>query len=291
MTGLATYCGSPTVGWVCIRNPGAALTSTMPPPASRTGSVMSTAMKSMPATSRPMTRAASSAISTLSGWASIVRSMELPPVDMFAVRVIFTIAPRRRDVVAAAALARRAARRGLVQDDAGEDLLVADAAARIGVGDVDELPDGVGAVADDVRRDPLGDRDHVTADDQEPVVAADEVALHHDPAAAGLALGHGERPGDRLLVAQVEDHAAAVVAVQRLDDDGEADALARPRARPRGCAPPWTAAPAGRRRPAAAASSPCRRRGRPRASWSARSSWRGCAWRGCPGRAGRGRRC
>ena len=28
-TGLATYCGSPSVGWVCIRKPGAALTSTI----------------------------------------------------------------------------------------------------------------------------------------------------------------------------------------------------------------------------------------------------------------------
>ena len=37
MTGRATYCGSPSVGWVCIRNPGAALTSTIAPPCSRTG--------------------------------------------------------------------------------------------------------------------------------------------------------------------------------------------------------------------------------------------------------------
>ena len=36
----------------------------------------------MPATSRPTTRAASSAISTLSSWASHVRSIEMPPVDM-----------------------------------------------------------------------------------------------------------------------------------------------------------------------------------------------------------------
>ena len=36
-TGLAMNCGSPTVGWVCIRKPGAALTSQMAPPVSRTG--------------------------------------------------------------------------------------------------------------------------------------------------------------------------------------------------------------------------------------------------------------
>ena len=40
-TGLATNCGSPMVGWVCIRKPGAALTSQIAPPVSRTGWVMS----------------------------------------------------------------------------------------------------------------------------------------------------------------------------------------------------------------------------------------------------------
>ena len=92
-TGLATYWGSPTVGWVCIRKPGAAFTSQMPPPVSRTGWVMSGAMKSIPAMSRPTTRAASSAISMFSGCASIVRSMEMPPVDMFPVRVSLTMVP------------------------------------------------------------------------------------------------------------------------------------------------------------------------------------------------------
>ena len=36
-TGLAMYCGSPMVGCVCIRKPGAALTSQIAPPVSRTG--------------------------------------------------------------------------------------------------------------------------------------------------------------------------------------------------------------------------------------------------------------
>ena len=85
MTGRATYCGSPSVGWVCIRNPGAALTSTMAPPVSRTGVAMSGQMKSMPATSSPTICAAVSAISTLSGCASMVRSMDVPPVDMLPV--------------------------------------------------------------------------------------------------------------------------------------------------------------------------------------------------------------
>ncbi len=85
ITGLATYCGSPSVGWVCMRNPGAAFTSTMAPPVSRTGFEMSGVMKSMPATSSPTTCAASSAISTFSSCASKVRSIEMPPVDMLPV--------------------------------------------------------------------------------------------------------------------------------------------------------------------------------------------------------------
>ena len=48
ITGFATYCGSPIVGWVCIRKPGAALTSQMRAAglAYRLGDVG--AMKSMP---------------------------------------------------------------------------------------------------------------------------------------------------------------------------------------------------------------------------------------------------
>jgi len=65
----------------------------MPPPVSRTGSSMSGQMKSMPAMSSPTTRAAVSAISTLSGWASIVRSIEVPPVLMLPVRASLTNAP------------------------------------------------------------------------------------------------------------------------------------------------------------------------------------------------------
>ena len=107
ITGRATYCGSPSVGWVCIRNPGAALTSTIPPPVSRTGVAMSGQMKSMPAMSSPTTRAAVSAISTLSGWASIVRSIEVPPVDMLPVSASLTKAPSAGTSSSVEALAAR----------------------------------------------------------------------------------------------------------------------------------------------------------------------------------------
>ena len=147
MTGRATYCGSPSVGWVCIRKPGAALTSTIAPPVSRTGVAMSGQMKSMPATSRPTIRAAVSAISTLSGWASIVRSIDVPPVDMLPVRASLTRVPVGRHVVHPEALVADELLGRLVDLDPGQDLLVADAAARVAVGDVDELADRVLAVA------------------------------------------------------------------------------------------------------------------------------------------------
>ena len=113
----------------------------------------------------------------------------------------------------------------LVEGDPREDLLVADAPPRVGVRDLDQLGDGLDAVADDVRRHPLGDGDHPAADDQEPVVAAHQVGLDDDPAAAGLALGDVEGFGDRRVVTQVEPDPAPVVAVGWLEHDREADPM------------------------------------------------------------------
>ena len=127
---------------MCIRNPGAALTSQIAPPVSRTGSAMSGEMKSMPATSSPTTRAASSAISTLSGWASRVRSIEMPPVDMLPVRASFTIVAVRRHGVQLEALLAHQLDGGLVDLDPGEHLLVAHAPPGVGVRLVDQLAHG-----------------------------------------------------------------------------------------------------------------------------------------------------
>ena len=111
----------------------------MPPPVSRTGVAMSGQMKSMPAMSRPTTRAAVSAISMLSGWASIVRSIEVPPVDMLPVSASFTNAPASGTLSEREVLAREDRLGVLVELDLGQDLLVADAAPRVRVGGVDEL--------------------------------------------------------------------------------------------------------------------------------------------------------
>ena len=169
-TGLAMNCGTPTVGWVCIRKPGAALTSQIAPPVSRTGEAMSGQMKSMPATSRPTIRAASSAISTLSGWASKVRSMEMPPVDMLPVSASLTISP------AAAPTSARSPGRATSSSAASSTLIRVSTFScptpRRGSALVmlDEVGDGVLAVADDVGRDALGDGGHAAADDEAAVV-------------------------------------------------------------------------------------------------------------------------
>ncbi len=76
-----------------MRKPGAALTSTMPPPVSRTEREMSGDRKSIPATSRPITAAACSAMATLSGWISSVLSTAVPPVDRLAVAHRVTVSP------------------------------------------------------------------------------------------------------------------------------------------------------------------------------------------------------
>jgi hypothetical protein len=100
---------------------------------------------------------------------------------------------------------------------------VADAPPRILVGDVDELPDRVLAVADDARRDALGDGRDLAADDETPIVVAGYVALDDEIAVAALGQGAMERMPHRVLAPKVEVDAAAMVAVERLDDAREAD--------------------------------------------------------------------
>ncbi len=222
-TALEMNCGSPMVGCVCIRKPGAALTSQIAPPVSRTGSVMSGQMKSMPAMSSPTTRAASSAISTFSGCASKVRSIEMPPVDMLPVRVSLTIVWSGGTSVIAKPCSR-------TSSIAASSTLIRvstfswpDTASRVGVGRLDQLLDGVGPVADDVGGHPLGDRRDLAVDDQAAVVLAEDQRLDDHPAASRLSLGDREGGAYVLLVLQVEADASAVVAVERFEDDRVAD--------------------------------------------------------------------
>jgi hypothetical protein len=68
-----------------MRNPGAAFTSIIPPPFSANGSETLGAITSTPATSRPIMRAIRSNRKMFWGWTSSVRSIAVPPVEMFAV--------------------------------------------------------------------------------------------------------------------------------------------------------------------------------------------------------------
>jgi hypothetical protein len=93
----------------------------------------------------------------------------------------------------------------------------------IGVGDLDELGDGVLAVSDHMGRHPFGDGLHPATDDEAPVVAPDQERL--DDAGASTGLTHGDHPGGAhgLSVRQVQTDAAAMVAIQRLDHARVAD--------------------------------------------------------------------
>ena len=115
---------------------------------------------------------------------------------------------------------------GLVVDlDARQHLFVTDAAARVGVGDVDKLADGVLAVTDDMARDPFGDGDQLAVDHQHAMVVAGDETLDDD--ATTVLVGVAEGGGNVLVVHEVQRRAAAVVGVERLDHDGKTDALRR----------------------------------------------------------------
>ena len=91
----------------------------------------------------------------------------------------------RRHVGQLEALLARVPDRLLVELDAGQHLLVADASSRIGVGDLDQLRQRVLAVALDVRRNALRDGAQHAVDDEASVVVADQVRLDD----------HRRRPG------------------------------------------------------------------------------------------------
>ena len=124
----------------------------------------------------------------------------------------------RRHVVEPEALVAEERLGRLVDLDPGQDLLVADAAPRIGIGGVDQLADAVLAVADHPRRHALGDRRDLPADDEAAVVVPRDVALDDEVAATALRAGAMERGPDGLLGAEIEVDASTVIAVERLDD-------------------------------------------------------------------------
>ncbi len=116
---------------------------------------------------------------------------------------------------------------GFVEGDAGQHLLVADASPGVLVGGVDELADGVDPIPDDRSRDALGNGRDAAADDEDPVVVAADIRLDDDVTGAALAERPGKARSDGLLRTEVEGDAPTVVAVERLDDAREPEALGR----------------------------------------------------------------
>src|SRR5438132_596586 len=112
---------------------------------------------------------------------------------------------------------------GMREGDPGQHLLVAEPAARMPVDDLDQLPDGVLAVAHDLGRDALRYRHHVAAHDQDAVIVSPDEALDHDHAAASLLDRPLEALADRGLVRKLQADTAPVIAVQRLGHDRETD--------------------------------------------------------------------
>jgi hypothetical protein len=93
---------------------------------------------------------------------------------------------------------------------------VPDAAARIAVDDLDQLGDGVPAIAHDVPRHPLGHRHHPAVDHQDAEVLPRLAGLDDDAGAEAARLLEG---GPHLVGSlEVDRHGVAVMAVERLDD-------------------------------------------------------------------------
>ena len=152
--------------------------------------------------------------------------MEMPPVDMLPVSASLTISPSSgtesrvwpwpaSTSLAASSTLIRVSTFSWPTPRRGSALVRSTSCSTVDV-----------TVADHVGRHPLGDRDHPAVDDQAAVVLAGHERLDDHAAAAGLLLRDREGLADVVLVLQVEAHAAAVVAVERLDHDRVADPAA-----------------------------------------------------------------
>ena len=95
---------------------------------------------------------------------------------------------------------------------------MADAAPGVGVGDVNELPHGVLAIADDVCRDPFGHRNHVAAHDQHAVIVAGHITLEHDGGTVSLVQRPLVTRSDCAFVPEVEHDPSSVIPVDGLGD-------------------------------------------------------------------------
>src|SRR3954451_25226333 len=105
----------------------------------------------------------------------------------------------------------------IVHDDPRHHLFVPVAAPLVPVRSLDQPGDIGPAVADDMGRNALGDRDHLAPDDEDAVVAPGELLFDND--APIVLAGLLEAPAHLLRRGEADADAAAVIAVEPLCHD------------------------------------------------------------------------
>jgi hypothetical protein len=180
-------------------------------------------MKSTPQTSRPMAARRARPSRGCRGGTTSVRSIAVPPVERLPVLRRKKTSPAGSTVSACSRLALQQALGLVIELEAGEHLLVADAAARV-AGSPSRRAAATVCVPSPTTwpGTRLATATSSPFDDEHAVVEAGQEGLdEHAPAVlARLLEGHG----DLLVGGQVDRHAAAVVGVERLDHDGVAQA-------------------------------------------------------------------
>ena len=113
-----------------------------------------------------------------------------------------------------------------IEFEPGQHVFMPDTAAGILIDDIHQLGNGVVPVALHMTRHPARGGDELAVDHQKSVVVAAQHGLHHHGRSFGI--GGVEGGGDAVLASDVDGDAPAMIAVERLDDHGIADAFGRP---------------------------------------------------------------
>ena len=129
-----------------------------------------------------------------------------------------------RHILSGQSLQRQAGQGNLVDADAGQGRSVPVTAPRVGIDLAHQLLDAVHAVADHMRRIAPGGGHQAVAHHQHAVVLTGQEALNHRRADLG---GHPVGHLQVLAALDVDGHALALVAVQRLDHHRQAELLGR----------------------------------------------------------------
>src|SRR4051812_18331323 len=109
--------------------------------------------------------------------------------------------------------------------DAGQYRGMALSPSWVAVRLLDELGDRTPAIADHMGRNPLGERHHLSADHQDPVVRADEMLLDYNATAVFSRLF--EAPADLVFCCQTDVDAASMIAIEWFGDHGVAQPCCR----------------------------------------------------------------